>query len=394
MVWNGSEYALETYARSDAAIKPLLTHLGRTFLTSVTLQAAPNYRMRCVSHTDIGWQELFGARGASGRTFEKFVRENGRAEAIWYPFTERPWMKVWSLAPTKPPFSREVTGPYNYIFSDNLPEPVTDMIGQINAGNPGIAPAFGQIMYATTVAGLAATFSNDLWGWSKDVQFYIRATTLRLTEGGGAVITSRANIGQVIHDFTQWFNGRMEYYRSIGQFPLNGPVEIRCCGLDQPSDVEVDSAGAPTISAMRPRPDHPEWDTAIWLNVLGVPGTPACSRSTAKWNSGCVITTTTTTPPSAPSGPKAGRSAPTSRTPTPRSSPRASPDLPRRRPIERQLGHRQRRIQRVGSAQGLQQHLPGPVAALRSKHQARTLPIRRSSPLPYFRECGGRRALQ
>ncbi|MHA6740622.1 cholesterol oxidase substrate-binding domain-containing protein [Rhodococcus erythropolis] len=286
VVWNGSEYALETYARSDAAIKPLLTHLGRTFLTSVTLQAAPNYRMRCVSHTDIGWQELFGARGASGRTFEKFVRENGRAEAIWYPFTERPWMKVWSLAPTKPPFSREVTGPYNYIFSDNLPEPVTDMIGQINAGNPGIAPAFGQIMYATTVAGLAATFSNDLWGWSKDVQFYIRATTLRLTEGGGAVITSRANIGQVIHDFTQWFNGRMEYYRSIGQFPLNGPVEIRCCGLDQPSDVEVDSAGAPTISAMRPRPDHQEWDTAIWLNVLGVPGTPgmfAFYREMEQW---------------------------------------------------------------------------------------------------------------
>ena len=195
-------------------------------------------------------------------------------------------MKVWSLAPTKPPFSREVTGPYNYIFSDNLPEPVTDMIGQINAGNPGIAPAFGQIMYATTVAGLAATFSNDLWGWSKDVQFYIRATTLRLTEGGGAVITSRANIGQVIHDFTQWFNGRMEYYRSIGQFPLNGPVEIRCCGLDQPSDVEVDSAGAPTISAMRPRPDHPEWDTAIWLNVLGVPGTPgmfAFYREMEQW---------------------------------------------------------------------------------------------------------------
>ena len=41
VVWNGSEYALKTYARSDAEIKPLLTHLGRTFLTSVTLQAAP-----------------------------------------------------------------------------------------------------------------------------------------------------------------------------------------------------------------------------------------------------------------------------------------------------------------------------------------------------------------
>ncbi|MCJ0907542.1 cholesterol oxidase substrate-binding domain-containing protein, partial [Rhodococcus sp. ARC_M6] len=122
--------------------------------------------------------------------FENFVRDNGRAEAIWYPFTDKPWMKVWSLEPTKPATSREVTGPYNYIFSDNLPEPLTDMIGAINAGNPGIAPAFGPMMYMTTVAGLAVTNANDIWGWSKDVQFYIKATTLRLTEGGGAVITS------------------------------------------------------------------------------------------------------------------------------------------------------------------------------------------------------------
>ena len=55
-------------------------------------------------------------------------------------------------------------------------------------------------------------------------------------------------------------------------------------------------------------------------------------------------------------------------TDTPIINPGPPPDLPRRRPIERQLGHRQRRIQRVGSAQGLQQHLPGPVAALRFKY--------------------------
>ncbi|NMM90518.1 FAD-linked oxidase, partial [Rhodococcus sp. SRB_17] len=286
VIWNGTEYALKTYDRADTAIRPLLTNLGRTFITAVTLQASPNYRQRCVSYTDIGWQELFAPKGTPGRTFENFVRDNGRAEAIWYPFTDKPWMKVWSLEPTKPATSREVTGPYNYIFSDNLPEPLTDMIAAINAGNPSIAPAFGQMMYTTTVAGLAVTNASDIWGWSKDVQFYIKATTLRLTEGGGAVITSRANIGQVIHDFTQWYNGRIEHYRSLGQFPLNGPVEIRCCGLDQDADVQVPSAGAPTISAMRPRPDHPEWDTAIWLNVLGVPGTPgmfAFYREMEQW---------------------------------------------------------------------------------------------------------------
>ncbi|TJZ76830.1 FAD-binding protein [Rhodococcus oryzae] len=274
VVWDGSKYAEKTYSRNDPQIKPLLTNLGRTFLTSVTLQAGPNFRMRCQSYTDIKWTEMFGAKGASGRTFESYVASNGGVEAIWYPFTEKPWLKVWSVAPTKPAGSREVTGPYNYPFSDNLPEAVTDLLGQMNSGLPGIAPAFGNIMYTTTVAGLAATGATDIWGWSKDIQFYIKATTLRLTEGGGAVITNRANIGQVIHDFTHWFNERIEFYKAKGQYPLNGPVEIRCCGLDQAADVKVPSAGAPTISAMRPRPDHPEWDTAIWLNVLGVPGTP------------------------------------------------------------------------------------------------------------------------
>ncbi|MGW0040579.1 cholesterol oxidase substrate-binding domain-containing protein [Rhodococcus sp. NPDC003348] len=286
VVWNGTEYAERSFSRNDPKIRPLLTALGRTFITSVTMQAGPNFRMRCQSITDIKWQELFGAKGASGRTFQSYVESNGGVEAIWYPFTEKPWLKVWSVSPNKPSGAKEVTGPYNYPFSDNLPETITDLLGKMNSGAPGIAPLFGQTMYATTVAGLAATNSSDIWGWSKDIQFYIKATTLRLTEGGGAVITSRDKIGQVIHDFAEWFNGRIEFYKAKGQYPLNGPVEIRCCGLDQPDDVVVQSAGAPTISAMRPRPDHPEWDTAIWLNVLGVPGTPgmfAFYREMEQW---------------------------------------------------------------------------------------------------------------
>lgn len=286
VVWDGNAYTLRTFDRSDPEITPLLTHLGRTFLTSVTMQAGANTRMRCQSYTDIGWREMFGAPSAPGRTFESYLASTGRVEAIWYPFTENPWLKVWSVSPQKPPTAREVTGPYNYAFSDNLPEIASDLIGQLTAGNTFIAPAFGQVFYGTTVAGLAATASSDLWGWAKDLQFYIKPSTLLLTEGGGAVITGRAQVAQVIHDFTEWFEGRVSYYQSIGQFPINGPVEIRCCGMDDPADVVVDSAGPPTISAMRPRPDHPEWDTAVWLNVLGVPGTPgmfAFYREMEQW---------------------------------------------------------------------------------------------------------------
>ncbi|MGA9872892.1 MAG: cholesterol oxidase substrate-binding domain-containing protein [Rhodococcus sp. (in: high G+C Gram-positive bacteria)] len=286
VVWDGSSYSLRTFDRSEPEITPLLTHLGRTFITSVTMQAGGNTRMRCQSYTDIGWRELFAAPGAGGRTFESFLDRTGRIEAIWYPFTENPWVKVWSICPEKPPTSRAVTGPYNYAFSDNLPEIASDLIGGLTAGNTFIAPAFGQVFYGTTVAGLAATASQDIWGWAKDLQFYIKPSTLLLTEGGGAVITSRANVAQVIRDFTAWFDERVSHYQSLGQFPINGPVEIRCCGMDDPDDVVVESAGPPTISAMRPRPDHPEWDTAVWLNVLGVPGTPgmfAFYREMEQW---------------------------------------------------------------------------------------------------------------
>jgi FAD/FMN-containing dehydrogenase len=38
--------------------------------------------------------------------------------------------------------------------------------------------------------------------------------------------------------------------------------------------VGVPSSGSPQLSALRPRPDRPEWDTAVWLDALTIPGTP------------------------------------------------------------------------------------------------------------------------
>ncbi|WP_137872237.1 cholesterol oxidase substrate-binding domain-containing protein [Rhodococcus sp. Q] len=276
VVWDTGrgEYVLREFTRADPGIRPLLTHLGRTFVTEVTLQAGPNYRLRCQSSTDIPWRELFAPAGSAGRTFESFVAKSGRVEAIWFPFTDTPYLKVWTPTPTKPSKSREVTGPYNYPYSDNLPKPVTDLLGQIVNGAGALTPLFGQTQLATFKAGLAATNGADLWGWSKDVQFYLRATTLRMTAGGGVVITKRSNIARVINEFVTWHNKRQQELKAKGKYPINGPFEVRLCGLDDQSEVTVETAGPPTISALRPRPDHPEWDTAIWMNVVGVPGTP------------------------------------------------------------------------------------------------------------------------
>jgi len=275
-VWSSStnSYVLKTFTRSDPQIKPLLTHLGRTFITSVTLQAGSNYRLRCQSWYNVPTSELFATQGSSGRTFASYVAAAGRVEAIWFPFTTTPWIKVWTPTPSKPLLSRQVTSPYNYSFSDSVTQQESDFIAAIARGDASGTPAFGALQLSIVQTGLIVTGTWDIWGWSKDLLFYIRPTTLRMTEGGGAVLCARSNIQRVINEFTTWYSNRIAYYQSLGQYPINGPVEIRCCGLDQPADVKVSSAGPPTISSLRPRPDHPEWDTAVWLNVLGVPGTP------------------------------------------------------------------------------------------------------------------------
>ncbi|WP_255028589.1 cholesterol oxidase substrate-binding domain-containing protein [Rhodococcus sp. GA1] len=288
VVWNPSAgaYELREFRRAEPEIRPLLAHLGRTFVTSVTLQAGANYRVRCQSFTDIPWRELFAPPGSPGRTFERYVEEHGRVEAIWFPFTETPWLKIWSVSPEKPAASREVQDPYNYYFSDSLPEELTDLLGQVVRGAQGVTPTFGASQFGAVAAGLAATGTKDLWGWSKDLLFYLRAATLRVVAGGGVVVTRRDNIARVINEFTTWLHERMTHYASLGQYPVNMPFEVRLCKVDDADEVLVDAAGVPDLSPVRPRPDRPDWDSAIWMNVVSIPGTagmPAFFREMEQW---------------------------------------------------------------------------------------------------------------
>jgi FAD/FMN-containing dehydrogenase len=269
------QYVLRTFARADGDIRAFLTHLGRAFITSVTLQAGANARLRCQSWYNIPNAELFAPAGAPGRTFESFLANAGRVEAIWFPFTNTPWLKVWSVAPTQPWFSRAVTAPYNYSFSDQSDPRVLSFLSQLVQGNTAGTPAFGGLMLSIVQTGLIVTGTWDIWGWSKDLLLYVRPTTLRVSEGGAAIITERRQVQRVIHEFYDWYQTRIWYYQAQNQYPMNGPVEIRCSGLDQARDVLVPSSGSPQLSALRPVPTHPEWDTAIWLDALTIPNTPS-----------------------------------------------------------------------------------------------------------------------
>jgi FAD/FMN-containing dehydrogenase len=276
VVWNPSQgqYVLQTFERSDPAIQPLLAHLGRSFITTVTLQVGANSRLRCQSFVDVAASALFGAPGSSSQTFDSFVEQSGRVETIWFPFTSAPWLKVWTITPSKPPLSREVTAPYNYVFADVIPQVLSNLIKDILEGDVSVTPTFGQAEFSIVAAGLLSTLTADIWGWAKDLLLYVKPSTLRVTANGYAVLTNRTDIQQVIYEFTNYYQSQVAVYQALGHYPMNGPVEIRVTGLDSQSDVEIAGAHASQLSALRPRPDQPGWNVAVWFDILTMPGTP------------------------------------------------------------------------------------------------------------------------
>ena len=285
------QYVAKTFQRNDPDIRAFLVHIGRAFVLSAQLQTSINQNLRCESFTDIHYKELFAQDKHAGRTFTHFLDQSGRVEAIWFPFSDYPWLKVWSIAPKRPLTSRLTFKPFNYWFSDNLSEPVTDLIQEIIVNKSAyLTPTFGKIQYETSklglngtplsgittilTSGLASTQTNDLWGASKNLLLYVKPTTLRVTANGYAVITSREKVQRVIADFCDYYLDKMQQYQRLGKFPMNGPVEIRVTGLDHPQDSIVQGAETPALSAIKPCPDHPEWDCAVWFDILTLPSTP------------------------------------------------------------------------------------------------------------------------
>jgi len=286
VVWNGSAYALATFERNDPRIQPLLAHVGRSFVTAVTLQVGANQRLQCQSWINQAASTLFAPAGSSGNTMTSYLNSAGRVEAIWFPYTSNPWLKVWTVSPNQPLFSVEVTSPFNYPFSDNVPSSLLQLVTEIQQGDPAAVQQLGPLQYDIVSAGLILDGVWDIWGWSKNLTLYVRPTTLRVTANGYAVITSRANIQRVINDFYVFFLARQAAYQAEGLYPMNGPVEIRVTGLDQPADVQMAGALSPQLSALRPRPDQTGWNVAVWFDILTLPGTPSADafyRDVEQW---------------------------------------------------------------------------------------------------------------
>jgi hypothetical protein len=274
VAWNGSEYALRTLSRTDSAIAPFLTHLGRTIVTEVTLEVGANQNLQCRSLTNISASTLFASPATAGSdSYAALVAASGRVESIWFPFTTYPWIKIWSVEPTQPAGSTAVTAPYAYTFANDVTTGESDFISDIVDGLTFVTPAFEALEESIVTIGLPATNTSNIWGPSMDTLLYVLPTTLRVTAGGWTILTSDANIQQVVYDFYTQYNSLVNTFQDRLEWPMNGPLEIRVTGLDQTAESGVSGAVTPLLSAVAPRPDQPEWNVAVWIDMLTVPGT-------------------------------------------------------------------------------------------------------------------------
>ncbi|MEY9872936.1 FAD/FMN-containing dehydrogenase [Streptacidiphilus sp. MAP12-33] len=289
VVWDpgSSAYVLKTFQRSDPDIGAFLVNLGRAFVTEATLRVGANVRLRCVSTYTTQVTDLFAPPASAGSSsFAALVQQSGRVETIWFPFTTVPWLKVWSVTPSKPWFSKEVDSPFNYSFSDSVSSQESQYISDIVAGNVSVTPTFENLEMSIVGSGLIATGTWDIWGWAKNTTLYVRPTTLQVTANGYTILCRRADIQRVVSEFYTYLSGQLNTYKAAGQYPMNGPWEVRVTGLDHAADCGVAGAVEPLLSAVRPRPDQPQWDTAVWMDLLTIPGTPQSQqfyRETEQW---------------------------------------------------------------------------------------------------------------
>jgi FAD/FMN-containing dehydrogenase len=288
VVWNSSsgQYVLTTFQRSNPDIRAFLAHLGRAFITSVTLQLAASQNLQCQSWVDISAADLFAPPASAGSSsLASYADGAGRVEAIWFPFTDTPWLKVWSIKSSQPLLSVKATSPYNYSFTNSVTSSENTFFDEVAAGDVSGTPAFEDAAIALVDTGLVFTGTWDLWGQWQNVLLYVEPSTVRIVEAGFAIITSRASIQQVVSDFYAQYSSLLSSYAAQGQYPMNGPIEIRITGLDKPSDALVSGAQSPILSSLRPRPDQPGWDTAVWLDMGTLPITAGFSAFYAEMES-------------------------------------------------------------------------------------------------------------
>jgi hypothetical protein len=215
---------------------------------------------------------LFQAPGGplSDDALAKMLDRYGRLEVIWFPFTDRPWVKTWERKSAR--IAPQVPGPYNYPWANDISKFESNLIKAGLVTIPSGTPAFGvgQMLLAEYEAAAGALMN----GTARDLLLYVKDSTLRVTACGYALQLPRADVQAAANAFYVQFKNMLARYRKADKYPINGPVELRFTTVDRQDELGVPGASPPSLAATHSvDPADGALDTVFWVDALTLPGT-------------------------------------------------------------------------------------------------------------------------
>jgi hypothetical protein len=277
---NSHEYAIREFQRIDADAPAFLVHLGRAFVTEVTLAAVPNYYLQLTNlfpdMDDVMAKPTQVPLPQSALT--SLLDAHGRVEVIWFPYQPVAWVQCnsrFAQAPPKEP-STWVTGPNNYGWMNWITRDDSDDFRALFAEYPEYIPDFMVAEAGDAILNMSGKVLN---GTARDLELYLTDNTLRMTAFGYVLQLPRANVQAAASAFYTQLEILLATYAKKGQYPVNGAVEIRCTTIDRQAGLAIAGAKPPALSATHSvDANDPTLDTVLWVDVLTFPDAPGSAQ--------------------------------------------------------------------------------------------------------------------
>ncbi len=264
-------YSLMKFSRRDSQIAAFLVHLGRAVITEVTMRVVPNYYLQLTPLFPKA-SDLFAspAQPLPVDALTNLLDKYGRVEVLWFPFTDQTFAQCNEVVPNE--ILPQVTDPYaKYPFMNDVGPTENAAIKSALVTKPDWTPYFTEGELIITKANVTGGFN----GIARNLELYLKDTTLQVQLFGWVLQTPRALVQQVASDFFTQLQTMIKQYAANGQYPVNGAMEIRLTTVDEPDSTGVTDPAPAALAATHPvNPLDPTIDTVIWLNVGYITGTP------------------------------------------------------------------------------------------------------------------------
>jgi hypothetical protein len=275
---NSHEYAIREFSRADPDASAFLVHLGRAFITEVTLAAVPNYYTKLTSLFP-NMAEVMVAPAPPAPlpadALASLLNAHGRVEVIWFPYQDKAWVQCNTRLPQKPT-QPLVPGPNNYGWMNGITQGESDILRALFADFPELIPEAMEIEVADAEVNMGG---KTLYGTARDLEIYVTDNTLRLTAFGYLLQLPRAKVQAAASAFYTGVKVLLDAYESKSQYPINGAVEIRCTTIDRQADLAIAGAKPPALAATHSVDSNAsKLDTVLWVDVLTFPDAPGSAQ--------------------------------------------------------------------------------------------------------------------